>query len=198
MMQFAVTGKAANPMPNRISPWAIYEVFTVKDGGQIFLAVVSDTQWEIFCKAFGFGDLAADERLANNNKRVVAREWLLPELARRLAPFTASEIGARFEANGLPYAPIVKPHELFDDPHLVATGGLAPMTIPADGNQVGHRIETAVPLLPLALDGARLPLRKDPPALGQDADEVLGELGLSPAEIARLREDGVLGKQPAG
>ena len=197
MMQFAVTGQAANPMPNRLSPWAIYEVFNVKDGGQVFLAVVSDTQWEIFCKAFAFDDLAADDRLSANNKRVQARAWMMPELRNRMAQFTAQEIAARFESHGLPYAPIAKPHELFDDPHLVATGGLAPMTIPADGTQLGRAIETTVPLLPLALDGNRLPLRMSPPALGEHADQVLADIGLTLDEIARLRVDGVVGEAPA-
>src|SRR3954469_5063818 len=52
MLQYAVTGKPAAPMPARISAWAVYDVFTVKDGEQIFLAVVSDTQWALFCEAF--------------------------------------------------------------------------------------------------------------------------------------------------
>ena len=193
MMQFAVTGKAADPMPNRISPWAIYEVFTVKDGGQIFLAVVSDTQWAIFCQAFGFSDLRADVRLVLNNQRVAARPWLMPLLIERLGAFPAAEIARLFEAHGLPYAPITKPHDLFQDPNLVETGGLAPMTIPADASQAGRSIETVVPLLPLALDGMRLPLRSSPPALGADADQLLAELGYGADEIGALRADGVLG-----
>jgi crotonobetainyl-CoA:carnitine CoA-transferase CaiB-like acyl-CoA transferase len=193
MLQFAVTGKAANPMPNRLSPWAIYEVFTVKDEEQIFLAVVTDSQWEIFCNAFAFDDLAADERLQGNNKRVGARDWLIPELTKRLQAYSAAEIASRFEANGLPYAPITKPHELFEDPHLVATGGLAPISIPADGSIAGEPVETASPLLPLALDGARLPIRSSPPSLGEHADGILGEIGISPEEIVILRRDGVVG-----
>ena len=193
MMQFAVTGKAANPMPNRISPWAIYEVFTVKDGDQIFLAVVSDTQWQIFCDAFGFADLKGDPRLVKNNQRVEARPWLMDELKKRLAVFSGAEIAARFEAHVLPYAPITKPHDLFDDPHLVETGGLAPITIPADATQTGRTIETSVPLLPLALDGERLPVRSNPPAIGEHADFVLAELGYGVAEIERLRAEGVVG-----
>ncbi len=193
MLQFAVTGQAANPMPNRISPWAVYEVFNVKDDEQIFIAVVSDTQWKIFCGAFGYADLGSDDRLVTNNMRVAAREWLLPELSRRLAKLSAKEISERFEAHGLPYAPITRPHDLFEDPHLVATGGLAPMTIPADANQLGREIETAAPLLPLALDGKRLPLRSDPPRIGQHAGSVLGEIGLSAGDVARLRSAGVIG-----
>ena len=53
MLQYAITGQPAAPMPARISPWAIYDVFTVKDGEQIFLAAVSDAQWLTFCDALG-------------------------------------------------------------------------------------------------------------------------------------------------
>src|SRR5437868_6658519 len=109
MMQFAVTGQAASPMPSRISAWAVYDVFTVKDGEQIFLAVVSDTQWALFCEAFGFGDLRTDPRLKTNNDRVNAREWLIPILRSRLAEYSATELSAMFEKNGLPFAPITQP-----------------------------------------------------------------------------------------
>jgi DNA-binding transcriptional LysR family regulator len=70
----------------------------VKDGEQIFLAVVSDGAWKAFCGAFGFGDLAADERLATNNQRVRARDWLMPDLRQRLAGHSAAELARVFEA----------------------------------------------------------------------------------------------------
>jgi crotonobetainyl-CoA:carnitine CoA-transferase CaiB-like acyl-CoA transferase len=105
----------AAPMPDRISAWAVYDVFTVKDGGQVFLAVVSDAQWKTFCTAFGFDDLLADAGLATNNQRVLARASLMPVLRERLAPLTVAELGRRFEQLGLPYAPIRKPEELYDD-----------------------------------------------------------------------------------
>ena len=186
MMQFAVTGQPAAPMPSRISAWGIYDVFTVKNGEQVFLAVVSDTQWAIFCDAFGFADLKADPRLATNNQRVLAREWMMPLVRDRLAAFSAVEAGARFEANGLPFAPITRPQDLFDDPQLRATGGLAPVTLP-DGRT------TCMPLLPLTLDGRRLPLRGNPPPLGAHTGEVLASLGYSAREIEALRAAGVIG-----
>jgi crotonobetainyl-CoA:carnitine CoA-transferase CaiB-like acyl-CoA transferase len=150
MMQYAVTGKAAKPMPNRISAWAIYDVFEVADGEKIFLAVVSDTQWKIFCDAFKFDDLYGDQTLATNNLRVVARPTLLPDIKKRLRKYTAAEISAIFESNGLPFAPITRPDQLFEDPHLLATGGLAPIQI-TDGPNAG--MDTLVPLLPLMMDG---------------------------------------------
>ena len=193
MMQFAVTGQAAAPMPSRISAWGIYDVFTVKDGEQIFLAVVSDTQWALFCEAFGLPDLQADPRLAGNNLRVQSRDWLLPRLREHLAPLAAAEIGARFEAQGLPYAPITRPEALFDDPHLRATGGLAPVTLPADASAAGREIATHSPLLPLTLAGQRLPLRSPPPALGEHSLELLRGLGYDSDAIAALCADGVVG-----
>src|SRR3954467_3395632 len=77
MLQYAITGQPAAPMPDRISAWAVYDVFTVKDGEQIFLAAVSDAQWTVFCNALGFADLKADRSLATNNQRVHARPRLL-------------------------------------------------------------------------------------------------------------------------
>ena len=186
MMQYAVTGQPAAPMPGRISAWAVYDVFTVKDGEQIFLAAVSDSQWAVFCEAFGFDDLKADPRLTTNNERVQAREWLIPQLRERLAGYSAAELSRIFEARGLPFAPITRPQELFDDPHLQATGGLAPITLP-DGR------ETQVPLLPLSLDDHRPGVRSNPPRLGQHTSELLKSLGYGDEQIAALRERKAIG-----
>ncbi|HEX5685223.1 MAG TPA: CaiB/BaiF CoA-transferase family protein [Ideonella sp.] len=192
MLQYAVTGQPAAPMPSRISAWGVYDVFTVKDDEQIFLAAVSDTQWALMCREFGFDDLLADERLASNNDRVRAREWLLPVLRERFVDFDAPELGARFERVGLPYAPITKPQDLFDDPHLLSTGGLAPVTIPADGSGAGRAIDTRTALLPLTLDGERLPLRQPPPALGEHSRALLHGLGYLDGEIAALQAANVV------
>jgi len=192
-MQFAVTGKPAAPMPGRISAWAVYDVFDVAGGEQIFLAAVSDSQWAALCQEFGFADLEADPRLQSNNARVLARDWMMPLLRERFGTFGATELGERFERIGLPYAPITKPQDLFDDPHLAATGGLAPVTVPADASAAGHAIETRTPLLPLTLGGQRLGLRVAPPALGQDTAALLGELGYAPAQIEQLQQAGVIG-----
>jgi crotonobetainyl-CoA:carnitine CoA-transferase CaiB-like acyl-CoA transferase len=179
MMQFAVTGKPAAPMPGRISAWAVYDVFTVRDGEQVFLAAVSDTQWRIFCEALGYADLQADARLKTNNDRVRARDWLIPLLRERLATHSAAQLSSLFEKNGLPFAPITRPEDLFEDEHLQATGGLAPMTLP-DGRA------TRVPLLPLTLDGHRPALRLQQPRLNEHGPQLLRELGYTEEQIARL------------
>ncbi len=189
MMQYAVTGKPAAPMPSRISSWGIYDVFTVRDEEQIFLAVVTDTAWHIFCEEFGFRDLLEDVSISSNNARVQARSWLLPELRKRLATMSARELADRFEARGLPYAPISKPHELLDDPHLLATGGLAPIRIPDPQSESTSGL---APLLPLCMDGDRPGVRFEPPFLGEHTVEVLEELGYSREEIAALRDQGII------
>ena len=186
MMQFAVTGKPAAPMPSRISAWGIYDVFTVANGEQIFLAVVSDTQWALFCERFSFDDLAQDPRLATNNQRVLQREWMMPLLRERLARHTVAELAEALEAVRLPYAPIRAPHELLDDPHLRASGGLAAMKLP-DGREV------VTPLLPVLLDGQRPGLRRGPPAVGQDTDDVLAGIGYDEREISDARAAGAVG-----
>ena len=193
MLQAAVTGQSPAPMPSRISAWGLYDVFTVAGGGQVFLAAVSDTQWALLCGAFGWPDLADDARLASNNHRVRARDWLLPLLRERFAPFTAAELMQRFDRIGLPYAPITRPQDLFDDPHLLATGGLAPVTVPADASGAGRPVATRMPLLPITLDGQRLPLRRPPPALGEHSRALLQQLGYADAAIDTLCAAGVVG-----
>ena len=185
MLQYAITGQAAEPMPNRISAWAVYDVFTVKNDEQIFLAAVSDAQWKTFCDVLGFADLLADPRYVNNNARVEQRPVLLPELRQRLQAWSAAELSAIFEKAGLPYAPIAKPEELFDDPHLLATGGLADVRL-TDGPKAGDTAKAA--LLPFTMDGHRLGAGGHPPTQGQDTDALLTGLGLSVQDVQRLRE----------
>jgi crotonobetainyl-CoA:carnitine CoA-transferase CaiB-like acyl-CoA transferase len=185
MLQYAITGVAAEPMPNRISAWAVYDVFTVKDGEQIFLAAVSDAQWKTFCDLMGYDDLLADPRYHDNNARVELRAVLLPELRKRLQVHSAAELSRRFEQAGLPYAPIAKPEELLDDPHLLATGGLVDVRL-TDGPRAGETAKTA--LMPFTMGGERLGTQGHPPRRGQDTDALLHGLGLSSQEVQRLRE----------
>jgi len=183
MLQYAMTGKAPAPMPARDNPWAVYDVFTVKDGGQIFLAAVSDAQWVTFCDALGFDDLKADATLATNNLRVERRPALLEIIRRRLAGRTADELAALFERVGLPFAPIRRPEDLYDDPHLKATGGLADVRLP-DGERAGQMVKTT--LFPLTMEGERLGVRMHPPRLGEHTRELMRELGYEAAETEAL------------
>ena len=195
MLQFAMTGKPPAPMPARESPWAIYDVFTVKNGEQVFLAAVSDPQWKTFCDALGFDDLGRDPALALNNARVKARPTLLPELRRRLEKFTAGELAATFERVGLPFAPIRKPEDLYEDEHLLATGGLADIKLP-DGQRAGDTVKTT--LFPITLGGHRLGVRLDPPRMGEHTRELLAGLGYSRTDIDSLFSRSVVAGEAAG
>jgi crotonobetainyl-CoA:carnitine CoA-transferase CaiB-like acyl-CoA transferase len=183
MLQYAMTGKAAAPMPARISPWAVYDVFTVKDGEQIFLSAVSDGQWRTFCKALGLTDLLDNPLYLNNNDRVRERPTLMPILRERLASRSAAELTSILLANELPFAPIRRPDELFEDEHLLATGGLADITLP-DGERAGQTVKTT--LFPFTLDGQRPGVRMDPPRLGSHTKEILEQLGLDALSIRSL------------
>ncbi|MBU4609629.1 CoA transferase [Achromobacter sp. GG226] len=189
MLQYAVTGQPAAPLPERISAWALYDVFQVADG-PIFLAAVSDAQWKVFCTILGFEDLLADPTLATNNDRVRVRASLLPVLRERLAHRTVAELSTLFESHGLPFAPINRPEWLFDDPHLAATGGLAPVTLP-DGERAGTAVQAA--LMPITMANQRLGVRLDPPRQGQHTDELLAELGFDAATLHALRQQGAIG-----
>lgn len=184
MLQYAITGQAAAPMPDRISAWAVYDVFTVKNGEQIFLSAVSDAQWVTFCDLLGFSDLKADPRYHSNNARVSLRSELLPVLRERMTAWTAGELAAMFENAGLPFAPIRRPEELYEDEHLLATGGLADITLP-DGARAGQTAKTT--LFPFTMDGHRLGVRLQPPRLGENTAALLDGLGYSPSELEALR-----------
>jgi len=189
MLQYAVTGKHPAPMPARDNPWAVYDVFTVRDGEQIFLAAVSDAQWLIFCDALELHELKADPALKTNNDRVRARPALLATLRERLAHRSAADLAELFERVGLPFAPIRKPEDLYDDPHLLATGALADVELP-DGEKAGQTVKTT--LFPITMDGERLQVRLQPPRFGAHTDELLAGVGYDRDEIAALRAQAIV------
>ncbi|WAC71943.1 CaiB/BaiF CoA-transferase family protein [Roseateles sp. SL47] len=185
MAQYAVTGKPAPPMSERQSAWAVYDVFEAADGERVFAAVVSDTQWRKFCEAFGLDEFLADSSLARNTDRVRQRERTLPVIRARFQQLSQGALMAKLEEAGLPFAPIARPEDLFDDPHLNAEGGLIPVTL-AEGRTA------RLPALPLAMNGHRFGLRHDLPGVGADGPAVLRAHGVSESAIEALIAAGVL------
>jgi crotonobetainyl-CoA:carnitine CoA-transferase CaiB-like acyl-CoA transferase len=186
MAQFAVTGRPAAPMPERISAWGIYDVFDTNDALQIFVGVVTDTQWVAFCDVFGQAELAADRGLATNPQRVAARARLIPLLRQLFKTLTRDQIVASCERAKLAYAPIRRPDELFDDPQLNVPGGMVDVSL-QDGRSV------RVPALPLEFGGQRLGRRRDVPRAGEHSVAIAQELGMDPSDIDALIASGVLG-----
>ena len=184
MAQFELTGEAPPPMSVKRPAWGVYDIFETAGGGRLFVGVVTDTQWEAFCRDFGLEDLKDDPRLRTNGLRVKERGWLVPRLSQIFGSYSQDELTRKLEAIGLPFAPVAKPWDLLDDPHLKASGGLLETRV--DGKTI-H-----APALPIELDGKRLGKRADPPAIGQHARELLAALGFSPEEIENLAKRGIV------
>jgi crotonobetainyl-CoA:carnitine CoA-transferase CaiB-like acyl-CoA transferase len=179
MMEGLASGKPIVPMPDRIRAWALYDNFKTRDGELVFVGVVTDTQWKVFCDAFGLAELLADPSLKTNPQRVEARPRILPIVAGLFGGMTKQELMDKCESLGLPFAPIAKPDDLFDDPHLNASGGLTPITLP-DGTK------TKVPNLPIEMDGMRFGTRLDLPRVGEHTRELLASLGYREDDVQRL------------
>jgi crotonobetainyl-CoA:carnitine CoA-transferase CaiB-like acyl-CoA transferase len=169
MQQFMMTGEPPPPMPSRVSAWSVYDVFTLAGGEQLFVAATSDKQFRTLCEVIARPDLAADPALATNAQRVAVRPQLLARLGETMALQRKGELSAKLEAAGLPYAPITRPDQLVDDPHLKASGGLVPMTTDDGGS-------TEVVLLPLLMGGHRPGVRMPLPRVGEHTDEILARL----------------------
>jgi crotonobetainyl-CoA:carnitine CoA-transferase CaiB-like acyl-CoA transferase len=185
----AITGEPVPPMPVRRGGWGIYQTFRTADDDQVFVGVTSNNHWTRFCQVFDRRDLLADPRLASNEDRVAARPWLLPVVAELMGRRTKAEIMARCEEANIPYAPVAKTADLFEDPHLAASGGLVPVSLPGG-------IKTKLPKLPIELGGERPGLYRQPPRMGEHTREILAAAGLSEGEIAALEEQGVVVAAP--
>ncbi|ACB68421.1 CaiB/BaiF CoA transferase family protein [Burkholderia ambifaria] len=169
MQQYAMTHEAPPPMPARVSAWSVYDVFTLADDEQLFIGAVSDKQFITLCDVLGRPDLAAEPRFASNALRVAVRPALLDVLGDILKGHRIDELTPKLEAAGIPYAPIVRPEQLLDDPHLKASGGLVPMETD-DGTM------TDVVLLPLTMGGRRPGVRQALARVGEHTHEILSRL----------------------
>ncbi len=169
MAQYAILGTEPPPMSVRRVAWPIYDLFETSDGSQLFVGVVTDTQWRLFCTEFHLPGLLSDPALVTQAQRVMARERVLPIVAAALRQYERAALMEKCERLGLPFAPITRPVELFDDPHLNASGGLVPVTLP-------NGMETKLPTLPLSFDGERPAQRTGLPGVGEHTAEILAEL----------------------
>lgn len=185
MAQYAITGEAPPPMSVKKPAWGVYDIFPTRDDDRLFVGVVTDTQWEVFCREFEQPDLAANADIRTNGQRVKNRDWLIPRIGEVFKTWSRAELEKKLEAIGLPYAPINKPWDLFEDPHLNASGGLMEMRV-AEGKSI------KVPTLPLELDGERLGKRNDPPTVSENVRELLTGLGYAADKVNSLIERGIV------
>jgi crotonobetainyl-CoA:carnitine CoA-transferase CaiB-like acyl-CoA transferase len=172
MQQFQMTGEVPPPFPARVSAWSVYDTFTVAVGEQLFIGAVSDKQFQVLCQVLERDDLASDPALATNAQRVAVRPRLLERLQETLRHHELEDLCARLQAAGLPYAKVVRPDQLVQDEHLVASGGLVPMETDTGDT-------TQVVLLPLLMGGRRPGVRHPLPKVGEHNAEVLATLNLA-------------------
>ena len=181
----AITGQEVPPMPVRRGGWGIYQTFKTADDDQVFVGVTSDRHWVRFCEVFERPDLLADARLQTNEQRVASRPWMLPIVAVHLGRFTKPVIMARCEQAKIPYAPVARTADLFDDPHLNESQGLVDVLLPGG-------IRSKLPRLPIEMAGERPGLYREAPRIGEHTREILAEIGLRDEEIADLERAGVV------
>ena len=182
----AITGRAPPPMPAREGAWAIYDPFTTADSEQIFVGVTSNAQWQRFCEHFGREDLLHDPSYKTNEDRVRERPVLLPMVAAIVAQHTRRDLAELFDRLDIPFAPVAKPGDLFEDPQLNAGGRM--LDIDFSGG-----VHAKIPRLPIEMGNHDLGLIHQPPAIGEHTAEIIGELGLADAEIDELAARGIVG-----
>ena len=185
MSYAAMSGEPVPPMPARVSAWGIYHQFEVAEGGRVFIGVTSDNQWARFCTAFDREAWRQDERIDSNNGRVAHQSWLLPAIQNMLKSLPKADVLARCEAANLPFSPIARPEDLFDDVQLNEGGGLLETTLP-------NGRKTKLPKLPIRLGDEDFDIRSDPPAIGAQSAEILQELGYSTEEIEQLLDQTII------
>jgi crotonobetainyl-CoA:carnitine CoA-transferase CaiB-like acyl-CoA transferase len=185
MAQRVISGKELQPMSVRTSAWAVYDIFDTADGEQVFVGVVSDTQWRLLCEAFSLASFADDRSLDSNTERVKRREHILPVVRSAFALLTKAELMDKLDKTGLPFAPIATPSDLFEDVHLNASGGLLELSL-EDGKHV------KLPGLPVDMGGRRLAVRHDLPREGEHSAETLLNAGFTEQEVEKMVANGII------
>ena len=190
LAQYAATGEPSVPMPEirqgtRMG-WGVYQLFTASDGEQVFIGITSNGHWERFCKEFALDDLLADARLNDNAKRVAARDWLPARIGEEMARHSSAALAERLERARVPFAPLRRPDQLVDDPHLNAAGQFIATPLPGRGL-------AKLPKLPIRSTAFEFGLRRPAPHLGEHTREVLEEFGFSKDEIDTLVSRRIIG-----
>lgn len=185
MGQEALTGKAPPPMPEKASSWAIYDPFQTADGKTVFVGITSDNHWRSFCTGFGVEELLSDPALKTNPQRARAREKIMPVVTEKFAAETFDSLVAKLERLNIPFGPLARPGDLFDDPHLNHGGRMLDIVLPTGKH-------AKIPGIPLDMGGRQTRVRHQPPGMGEHTRQVLEEAGYAAQQIDQLVEQGIV------
>ncbi|WP_118138440.1 CaiB/BaiF CoA-transferase family protein [Oceanicella sp. SM1341] len=181
MVQFDIEGREAPPMPEREFSWPVYDIFETAEGRQIFIGAVTEGQWVTLCTLLGLDTLLEDPGLQTRMAQIEARARTIPVVAEAVRRRRFDGLVAAFEETGIPFSPIHRPAEMYDDPHVTRPGGLLTSRLPEGGSY-------RAPGFPFEVDGAGVACGAvDIAAIGADTEEVLAGLGLSPGAIGAAR-----------
>jgi crotonobetainyl-CoA:carnitine CoA-transferase CaiB-like acyl-CoA transferase len=179
------TGEVPVPIgsANRMS--APYQAVRASDR-HFVIGAANPKLWNALCTVIGRDDLTKDARFTDNVLRIRNRGVLIEELEREFARRTASEWVDALLAAGVPAAPILDYAEALASEQAVAREMVLKIHHPVEG-------ETRALGFPVKLGGTPQQVRHPAPLLGQHTDQVLGEIGMTPAAIAALRQSGAFG-----
>ena len=180
-----ITGKETPPMPARVGAWSVYEPFETKDGRMVFIGITSDNHWRRFRDHFGLDHLKDDPAFSTNESRVAVRDKLLPIVAEIAISFNHDELLKILEKIEIPFSPVARPTDLFDDPQLNFHDRMLPVEMP--NGEVAK-----LPRLPIEVGEHDFGLRRQPPSVGFHTIEVLMESGFSETQIKALAASGVV------
>ena len=172
-------------MPARGAAWGIYETFQTRDDLPLFIGITSDNHFLAFCNEFGRPDLLADRRFITNEDRVQNRPALREIVVEIMARHDMDPLCQAMDRVGIPFSPVRRPTDLFDDPQLNAHGRMLETRMP-DGKMV------KLPSMPFTIDGEATKLRLQPPTSGEQTDAVMAQFGYTPAQIAKLRQEKII------
>jgi crotonobetainyl-CoA:carnitine CoA-transferase CaiB-like acyl-CoA transferase len=186
-----ITGMDAPPRGARSSGmgatmgWGVYQLFPTKDGRQVFIAVTGNAHWAALCDALGFADWRDDAEFNNNRKRAAQKPRIAERVTAAVKQFSYDDITAALYKARVPYAPVNTPMDLITEKHLAGSDQWLKL-------KAGDR-ELKVPKLPFQMQGTEaFSVREQPAALGEHTDVILGELGYSAADIAKLKTEHVV------
>jgi len=169
MVEYEMTGNKPRSMPEREHAWPIYDIFEAANENRIFIGVVTEGHWQSFCSEFGLQELLDDPTLRTTTDRIFARGRIIPRVAEEIRRWDVKELSARLDALNICFSPINRPEDLFDDPHVLRSGGLV-------NNVNANGAPFRVPALPIEWNGANLGEGLTVAPLGADTAAIRAEL----------------------